>query len=217
MIKAQASHERTQSLGEEIANSVSHGVGLLAAIGAAVVLVHSAAQQDGLARIVGASVFAASMVLLYLTSTLYHALPRNRAKRVFQMLDHTAIFLMIAGTYTPFTLGVLRGTWGWTLFGLVWGLALAGVILTAAGGGRYPKLRMGLYLAMGWLILIAVKPMWLRVPSWGLIWLLAGGVAYTVGVVFYAAKRVRYCHFVWHLFVIAGTACHFIAVLRFAA
>ena len=217
MIKAQASHERTQSLGEEIANSVSHGVGLLAAIGAAVVLVHSAVQQDGLARIVGASVFAVSMVLLYLTSTLYHALPRNRAKRVFQMLDHTAIFLMIAGTYTPFTLGVLRGTWGWTLFGLVWGMALAGVILAVAGGGRYPKLRMGLYLAMGWLILIAIKPMWLRVPSWGLIWLLAGGVAYTVGVVFYAAKRVRYCHFVWHLFVIAGTACHFIAVLRFAA
>jgi hemolysin III len=217
MIKAQASHERTQSLGEEIANSVSHGVGLLAAVAAAPVLVLSAVRHDGAARIAGASVFAAAMVLLYLTSTLYHALPRNRAKRVFQMLDHTAIFLMIAGTYTPFTLGVLRGTWGWTLFGLVWGMALAGVILAAAGGGRYPKLRMGLYLAMGWLILIAIKPMWLRVPSWGLIWLLAGGVAYTVGVVFYAAKRVRYCHFVWHLFVIAGTACHFIAVLRFAA
>jgi hemolysin III len=217
MIKAQAPHERAQSLGEEIANSVSHGVGLLAAIGAAVVLVHSAAQQDGTARIVGASVFAASMVLLYLTSTLYHALPRNRAKRVFQILDHTAIFLMIAGTYTPITLGVLRGTWGWTLFGLVWGLALAGVVLTMAGGVRYPKLRVGLYLVMGWLILIAIKPMWLRVPSWGLFWLLAGGVAYMVGVMFYAAKRVRYSHFVWHLFVIAGTACHFIAVLRFAA
>ena len=217
MNKAPASRERTLSLGEEIANSVSHGVGLLAAVAAAPVLVLSALRHDGAARIVGASVFAATMVLLYLTSTLYHALPGNRAKRVFQVLDHAAIFLMIAGTYTPFTLGVLRGTLGWTLFGLVWGLALAGVVLTAAGGARYPKLRLGLYLAMGWLILIAAKPLWLRMPSWGLFWLLAGGIAYTAGVAFYAAKRVRYSHFVWHLFVIAGTACHFIAVLRYAA
>jgi len=217
MIDAVESRGRTQSPGEEIANSVSHGVALLAAIAAAPVLIRSAVEQGGAARIAGASVFAAAMVLLYLTSTLYHALPRNRAKRVFQVLDRSAIFLMIAGTYTPFTLGVLRGTWGWTLFGLVWGLALAGIVLTLAGGVRYPKLTTGLYLAMGWLILIAVKPLWLRVPSWGLIWLFAGGIAYTVGVFFYAAKRVRYSHFVWHLFVIAGTACHFVAVLRFSA
>ncbi|KRT73545.1 MAG: hemolysin III family channel protein, hemolysin III [Deltaproteobacteria bacterium CSP1-8] len=217
MIKALALRERTQSLGEEIANSVSHGVGLLAAVAVAPVLVLSAVQHGGAGRIVGATVFAATMVLLYLTSTLYHALPRNRAKRVFQVLDHAAIFLMIAGTYTPFTLGVLRGTWGWTLFGLVWSLALAGVVLTAVRGVRYPKLSTCLYLAMGWLILIAVKPLWLRVPAWGLFWLLAGGIAYTVGVVFYAAKRVCYSHFVWHLFVITGTACHFIAVLWFAA
>jgi hemolysin III len=208
---------RTQSLGEEIANSVSHGVGLLAAVAAAPVLVLSAVRDGGAARIAGASVFAATMVLLYLTSMLYHALPRNRAKRVFQVLDHAAIFLMIAGTYTPFTLGVLRGAWGWTLFGLVWSLALAGVVLTAVGGVRYPKLTTCLYLAMGWLILIAVKPLWLRMTSEGLFWLLAGGIAYTVGVAFYAAKRVRYSHFVWHLFVITGTASHFIAVLRFAA
>jgi hemolysin III len=217
MIKAPASRERTQSPGEEIANSVSHGVGLLAAVAAAPVLVLSALRHDGAARIVGASVFAATMVLLYLASTLYHALPGNRAKRVFQVLDHAAIFLMIAGTYTPFTLGVLRGALGWTLFGLVWGLALAGVVLAAAGGARYPKLRVGLYLAMGWLIVIAIKPLWLRMPSWGLFWLFAGGIAYTAGVAFYTAKRVRYSHFVWHLFVVAGTACHFIAVLRFAS
>lgn len=216
MTKAPASREHTPSLGEEIANSVSHGVGLLAAVAATPLLLHSAVRHGGAARIAGASVFAAAMVLLYLTSTLYHALPRNRAKRVFQILDHAAIFLMIAGTYTPFTLGVLRGTWGWTLFGLVWGLALGGVVLTAVGGVRYPKLSTSLYLAMGWLILVAVKPLWLRMPSEGLFWLLAGGIAYTVGVVFYAAKRVRYCHFVWHVFVMAGTACHFIAVLRFA-
>jgi len=208
---------RTQSRGEEIANSVSHGVGLLAALAATPVLVLSAVRHGGAARIAGASVFAAAMVLLYLTSTLYHALPRNRAKRVFQVLDHAAIFLMIAGTYTPITLGVLRGTWGWTLFGLVWSLAIAGVALTAGGGVRYPKLTTSLYLAMGWLILIAVKPLWLRMPSEGLLWLLAGGIAYTVGVVFYAAKRVRYGHFIWHLFVITGTSSHYIAVLRFAS
>ena len=217
MTKAPALREHAQSLGEDIANSVSHGAGLLAAVAATPVLVLSAVRHGGAARIAGASVFAAVMVLLYLTSTLYHALPGNRAKRVFQVLDHAAIFLMIAGTYTPFTLGVLRGTWGWTLFGLVWGLALAGVVLTAVGGVRYPKLTTFLYLAMGWLIVIAVKPLWLRMPSWGLFWLFAGGLAYTVGVAFYAAKRIRYSHFVWHLFVIAGTACHFIAVLRFAA
>jgi hemolysin III len=217
MTRAPASGEHTQSPGEEIANSVSHAVGLLAAVAATPVLVLSAVRQGGAPRIVGASVFAAAMVLLYLTSTLYHALPRNRAKRVFQVLDHAAIFIMIAGTYTPFTLGVLRGTWGWTLFGLVWGLALAGIVLTAAGGVRYPKLTTSLYLGMGWLIVVAVKPLWLRMPSEGLLWLSGGGIAYTVGVVFYALKRVRYFHFVWHLFVITGTACHFIAVLRFAA
>jgi len=216
MAKAPASRERTQSPGEEIANSVSHAVGLLAAVAATPVLLLSAFRHGGAARIAGASVFAAAMVLLYLTSTLYHALPGNRAKRIFQVLDHAAIFVMIAGTYTPFTLGVLRGAWGWTLFGLVWGLALAGLVLTAAGGAGYPKLRLSLYLAMGWLILIAIKPLWLRMPSEGLLWLSGGGIAYTVGVVFYAAKRVRYFHFVWHLFVITGTACHFIAVLRFA-
>jgi len=206
-----------KSLGEEIANGVSHGAGLLAALVAAPVLVHSAVRHGGAARIAGASVFATAMVLLYLTSTLYHALPGNRAKQVFRLLDHAAIYVMIAGTYTPITLSVLSGAWGWTLFGIVWGLALGGVVLTMTGGVRYPKLRTSLYLAMGWLIVVAVKPLWLRMPSGGLFWLAAGGIAYTVGVVFYAAKRVRYCHFVWHLFVIAGTACHFIAILRYAA
>ncbi|MBP2685226.1 MAG: channel protein, hemolysin family, partial [Deltaproteobacteria bacterium] len=150
MTQTSASRERTQSPGEETANSVSHAVGLAAALAAAPVLVLSAVRDGGAARIAGASVFAAATVLLYFTSTLYHALPMNRAKRVLQVLDHAAIFLMIAGTYTPFTLGVLRGTWGWTLFGLIWALALAGVVLTAAGGVRYPKLTTSLYLGMGW-------------------------------------------------------------------
>jgi hemolysin III len=209
--------QRTQSLGEEIANSVSHGVGMMAALAAAPILIVSAAQRGGAAQIVGASIFAAAMVLLYLTSTLYHALPRNRVKRLFQILDHGAIYLLIAGTYTPFTLGVLRGAWGWTLFGLVWGLALAGVVLKAVAGIRHPRLSTSLYVAMGWLALIAIEPLWLHLPAWGLLWLLAGGIAYTLGVVFFALDgRVRYSHFVWHLFVLAGTACHFVAVLGYA-
>ena len=133
------------------------------------------------------------------------------------MLDHGAIFLLIAGTYTPFTLGVLRGAWGWTLLGLVWGLALVGIVLNAASGLRYPRLSVALYIAMGWLVIIAIKPLLLLMPVEGFLWLLAGGIAYTAGVAFYAAKRVRYSHFVWHMFVLAGTACHFIAVLRYAS
>jgi hemolysin III len=216
MAQTPVSPEREHTRGEEIANSVSHGVGFLAAVAASPVLIFSAVQQGSSAGIVGASVFAVTMVLLYLTSSLYHALARNKAKRVFQVLDHGAIFLLIAGTYTPFTLGVLRGAWGWTLFGIVWGIAVAGVVLKSIGGVRYQKLSTILYLAMGWIIIIAVKPLYLNMPPWGLFWLLAGGLAYTAGVVFYAAGRIRYAHFIWHLFVIAGTACHFIAVLKYA-
>jgi hemolysin III len=209
--------ERPQSLGEEIANSVSHGLGLSAAVAAFPVLVLAAQQRGDTAGIVGASVFATTMVLLYLASTLFHALPRCRAKRVFQILDHSAIYLLIAGTYTPFTLGVLRGDLGWTLFGIVWGLAVAGTVLKALGGVRYTTLSTWTYLAMGWLVVIAAKTVWALVPGWGLFWLIAGGVAYTAGAVFFMAERIRYFHFVWHLFVVAGTACHFIAVLRYAA
>ena len=209
--------ERPQSLGEELANSVSHGLGLSAAVAAFPVLVMAAQQRGNTAGIVGASVFATTMVLLYLASTLFHALPRCRAKRVFQILDHSAIYLLIAGTYTPFTLGVLRGDWGWTLFGLVWGMAIAGTLLKALGGVRYTTLSTWTYLAMGWLVVIAAKTVWTLVPGWGLFWLIAGGVAYTAGAVFFMAERIRYFHFVWHLFVVAGTACHFIAVLRYAA
>jgi hemolysin III len=209
--------ERPQSLGEEIANSVSHGLGLSAAVAAFPVLVMAAQARGDTAGIVGASVFATATVLLYFVSTLFHALPRCRAKRVFQILDHSAIYLLIAGTYTPFTLGVLRGDWGWTLFGLVWGMAIAGTVLKALGGVRYTTLSTWTYLAMGWLVVIAAKTVWTLVPYWGLFWLIAGGLAYTAGAVFFMAERIRYFHFVWHLFVVAGTACHFIAVLWYAA
>ncbi|OGU03428.1 MAG: hemolysin D [Gemmatimonadetes bacterium RBG_16_66_8] len=208
---------RHQTLGEEIANSISHGVGLLAALVATPILVLAAAADGGTASVVGASVFAGSMLLLYAASTLYHALPRNRAKRVFRTLDHGAIFILIAGTYTPFTLGVLRGAWGWSLFGIVWGFALTGVVLKAAGALRYPVLSTSLYLVMGWLAIVAVRPLWLHIPPAGLLLLLGGGLAYTVGVAFYAAHRVRYSHFVWHMCVLAGTSCHFLAVLWYSS
>ena len=156
-------------------------------------------------------------MLLYLTSTLYHALPKSRAKRVFRVVEHSAIYLLIAGTYTPFTLGVLRGAWGWTLLGLIWSLAVMGMVLTALGGVRYPAVSTVVYVAMGWLIVIAARPVWLRVPAAGLAWLVLGGLAYTIGVAFFAAKRLPFGHFVWHLFVLVGTTCHFFAVMWYAA
>lgn len=209
--------ERPQSLGEEIANSVSHGVALLAAIAAVPFLIDSA-RRLGAASVVGAAVFAATMVLLYLTSTLYHALPAGRAKRVFLKLDHGAIYLFIAGSYTPFALGALGGPWGWTLFGLVWSLATVGVALKAFDRLSHPWLSTGLYLVMGWLVLIAAVPLVERVPEPGLTLLVAGGLAYTAGVVFFMLdSRLRYAHAVWHGFVVAGTGCHFFAVLGYAA
>ena len=208
--------EIAPSLGEEIANSVSHGVGLLAALAASPILIVDAARHGG-AHVVGVSVFAATLILLYLTSTLYHGLRPNTAKRVFRVLDHSAIFLLIAGTYTPFTLGVLRGAWGWTILGLVWSLALAGVTLKTVGLLRHPILSTAFYVAMGWLAVIAVGPLVSHVPAEGLLWLLAGGLAYTGGVAFFAAHRVRYAHLAWHLCVLTGSVCHFVAVFRFSA
>jgi hemolysin III len=208
--------ERVQSLGEEIANSVTHGVGALASVVALPFLVMAAAPR-GIPSVVGNAVFGVSLVLLYLSSTIYHSLARNRAKRVFRIIDHSAIYLLIAGTYTPFTLGVLRGTWGWTLFGVVWSLAVLGVVLTASLGVRLPRLSTFVYIGMGWLVVIAIKPLMTHVPPAGLAWLVAGGLAYTGGAVFYGWKRIRYQHTVWHLFVLTGSVCHYMAVLRYAA
>ncbi len=211
-----ADYDRSQSLGEEISNAVSHGVGLLATLVAAPFLIVSTIHHGNPLSVIGSGIFSGALVLLYLASTLYHALPKSRAKRVFQVLDHGAIFILIAGTYTPFTLGVLRGPWGWTLLGLVWSFAILGLTMKATGGIRRPWMSTGLYLAMGWLILIAVRPLWSRMPLPGILWLLAGGMAYTGCVAFFAAERMRYSHFVWHLFVMAGTTCHFFAVLWYA-
>jgi len=209
--------ERIQSLGEEIANSVVHGVGAALAVAAVPLLVVSAVSRGGAAQVTANAIFGATLVLVYLSSTLYHALARNRAKKVLRVIDHAAIYLLIAGTYTPFTVGVLRGAWGWALFGVVWGLAVTGVALTGSLGVRLPRLSTAVYVAMGWLIVVAIKPLVSQLPAAGLGWLLAGGVAYTGGVVFYAWQRLRFHHAVWHLCVLAGSACHFVAVIRYAA
>ena len=210
--------EPRQTRGEEIANSISHGIGLIAALAASVFLIMRAVEHADRGFMVGASIFAATMALLYLASTFYHAVPAGKAKCVLRVVEHSAIFLLIAGTYTPFTLGVLRGTWGWTLLGLIWGLAVAGVALKVFDRFSRPIYSTGLYLLMGWLILIAIHPLLARLPTSGLLWLVAGGVAYTVGGGFYAADaRLRYGHFIWHLFVIAGTSCHYFAVFWYAA
>ena len=217
-MRALPAPRRQQSQGEEIANSISHGLALVAALVGTPYLIMHAARHGDARFVVGASVFAASMILLYLSSTLYHALPVGKAKRVFRVVEHSAIFLLIAGTYTPFTLGVLRGAWGWTLFGLVWFLALAGVTLKAFHQSLHPVISTTNYLMMGWLVVIAVDPMVARIPTAGLLWLIAGGVSYTAGVAFFALdSRLKYGHLIWHLFVMTGTACHYFAVLGYAA
>ena len=209
--------ERMQSRGEEVANSVSHGMGLLLAAAAVPFLVVSSVRNGHAINVAASTVFAVTMVLVYASSALYHAITHAGAKRLFRKLDQGAIFLFIAGSYTPFALGPLEGPWGWTLFGLVWGLAVVGATLKALDRMAHPFLSTGLYLGMGWLVVIAVKPLLLCVPTEGLILLAAGGFAYTVGVVFFTLdSRLRYGHFVWHLFVVAGTACHVFAVLGYS-
>ena len=209
------SHARAWSTGEELAHSITHGVGLLASVTGLVVLVVLAAATRDPWRIAACAIYASTLVLLYAASTLYHALSRTRARHVFRVLDHSAIFLLIAGTYTPFALVLLRGPWGWTLLGIVWGLAVAGIAAKAVFGARWPILSTALYICMGWTVLIAVKPLVEHVPPGGIAWLTAGGLAYTGGVVFYAWTRLRYGHAIWHLFVLAGSACHYIAVVLY--
>ena len=208
--------ERRLSVGEEIANSVTHGVAALAATAALPILVVAAIGRRDPWLVAGAAIFGATLVMLYVASTLYHALPHSRAKRVFRVLDHSAIYLLIAGTYTPFALGALRGPWGWTLFGTVWGLAALGIVAKATLGFRYPRLSATVYVVMGWLAILAFRPLLTHIGVAGMIWLGAGGLCYTAGVIFFAWERLRYGHMVWHLFVAAGSVCHFFAVLWYS-
>jgi hemolysin III len=208
---------RAQSTGEEIANSLTHGLGVVLALVVGPGLVIAAIKTGDVWRVLAASVYATTLLLLFASSMMYHALRAPRAKFVFQRIDHASIYLLIAGTYTPFTLITLRGPWGWSLFGVVWGLAIVGVALKGTFGDRLPMFSTVVYLAMGWLIVIALRPLMTHVPPKGMLWLVAGGLSYTVGVIFYVRdERHRYSHAVWHLFVLAGSVAHFFAILWYA-
>jgi hemolysin III len=214
---ADAMQPLSYSSREEVANSISHGLGLLLALVALPVLVLAAIEVGNVRFLVGVSVFGGTMVLLYLASTLYHSISHEAAKQLFRIFDHTAIFLLIAGSYTPFSLGVLHGPWGWSLLAIVWTLAIIGITLKIRKRTRHSRMSIVLYVIMGWLAVVAVKPMVMLIPVPGILLILAGGLAYTGGLAFFAAQRIRYNHFIWHLFVIAGTTCHFFAVLWYAA
>ena len=210
--------DRQQSGVEEIANSISHGIGLIAALIGTPILIIDAARSENGRFIVGVIIFCVTMIMLYLASSVYHALPQGKAKRVFRVIEHSAIFLLIAGTYTPFTLGVLHGPWGWSLFGVIWGIALIGVSLKAFYLSSRPILFTFLYLMMGWVAVFAIYPFLVKMQTPGLLLLLAGGLFYTVGVAFFVTdSRLKYGHLIWHFFVMAGTLCHYFTVLWYAA
>ena len=202
------------SFGEEIANAVSHGIGALAGIaGLAVLTVAAATRGEGAWQVVPCVIYGVALVLMFTVSTLYHSFRNPRVKRVFRVLDHEMIFLMIAGSYTPFLLITLRGALGWTLFGIIWGIAAAGMVFEGFFTGRFRGASLALYLLMGWIIVFALKPLVAHMPSSGVRWLVAGGLCYTVGAVIYAFKKVPYHHGVWHLMVLAGSVCHYFAIL----
>lgn len=201
------------TLGEEIAHSITHGVGALLSIAGLAVLVTLSAMYGDAWHIVSSSIYGFTLILLYSASTLYHAVTNPDLKEVLQKVDHAVIFLLIAGTYTPFTLVSLRGPWGWSLFGLVWGIALAGLVMELAVNNRRKWISISLYLGLGWVIVIAAKPLMSSVATGGLVLLLLGGLCYTFGVIFYAWKKLAYHHAIWHVFVMGGSALHFFAIL----
>lgn len=205
----------SQSLGEEIANSITHGIGVALSVAGLVLLVVFASLYGDAWRIVSFSIYGATLIILYLASTLYHSLTNVKAKKFFHYLDHSAIFLLIAGTYTPITLVPLRGILGWILFGLIWALAIGGIVFKALSKGRFRIVSVIIYLAMGWLVVIAAKPIISALPSGLMLWLLIGGACYSLGVIFYALKKMPYHHMVWHIFVLAGSITHFLGILFF--
>lgn len=201
------------SIKEEIANSITHGIGLILAIAGLAVLISFASRFGNVWHLVSCTVFATTLILQYAFSTLYHSIQIPRAKSIMRVLDHSAIFLLIAGTYTPFMLVNLRDTWGWTLFSVIWTLALLGVLFQVSLLRRWQGISLSLYIGMGWVVVVAIKPMLDAVAPGGLILLLLGGLAYTSGVGFYLWKSLRYHHAIWHGFVLAGSILHFFAVL----
>ncbi len=196
-------------------NAITHLVGTVLALAGASVVITLAAQRGGATRITAVAVYGLMLTILYLSSTLYHSF-RGRAKRVFHVFDHCSIYLLIAGTYTPFTLVTLQGKTGWWMFGVIWTLAIAGVLKDAMFHGKYRAASVVLYILMGWIVVVAFTPLKLALPPAGIAWLIAGGIAYTAGVAFFAmSKKVAYTHGVWHLFVIAGSICHYVVVARY--
>jgi len=201
------------SLNEEIANGITHGIGIILAIAALGVLTAFAGIYGNAWHMVSVSVYGTTLILLYTASTLYHSIQNPRAKRIFQLLDHSAIFLLIAGTYTPFTLVNLRGPWGWGLFGVIWGLAVLGVVLNLSLSRRWRSASLLLYIGMGWVVVVAIKPLVATVPVNGIVFLFLGGMSYTAGILFYGWKRLKFHHAIWHVFVLTGSILHFFAVL----
>ena len=205
---------RPPTLGEEIANSITHGIGAALSIAGLVAIVAVAALDRPAWQVVACAIYGTSLVLMYVSSTMYHALTNKRAKRVFKILDHSSIYLLIAGTYTPFTLITLRGPWGWSLFAVVWGLCVCGVVFKSLWIGRLKVASTVVYLLMGWCVVVAIRPLLAALPWTGFMWMLAGGLCYTAGVAFYANSR-RFAHSIWHLFVMAGSVCHYWAVFHY--
>ncbi|MBN2105469.1 hemolysin III family protein [bacterium] len=207
--------KRSFTIGEEISHSISHGIGAALGIAALVILVALAAGQRDAWRVVSFSIYGGSLILLYLASTLYHGIQHRTAKYVFEVLDHDAIYLLIAGTYTPFLLVTMRGPWGWSLFGVIWILAITGIVFKSIFMHRMEKVSLAIYILMGWLIIIAAKPMMAHMPKAGFVWLLGGGLCYTIGAVFYVWRRLKFSHFIWHLFVLVGSILHFFCILLY--
>ncbi|MCP3982475.1 MAG: hemolysin III family protein [bacterium] len=199
----------------ELANGITHGVGFVLSQAALVVMVALAATRGSARHVVACSIYGATLVILYLASTLYHSVSEPRAKRILRIIDHIAIYLLIAGTYTPFTLITLRGAWGWSLFGTIWGMALVGSAFKLFFTGRYEKVSVAFYLGMGWVAVVSLEPLHSSLRGGGMAWLMAGGLAYTLGIVFYAWQSMRYHHAIWHVFVMLGSACHFFAVMLY--
>ncbi|MFH1251812.1 MAG: hemolysin III family protein [bacterium] len=204
----------TTTISEEIANGITHGIGTLLAIAGLVLLVVQAASQGNAWHVISYSIFGSTMVLLYLSSTLYHSIQHTKIKVFLKIIDHSAIFLLIAGSYTPFLLVSLRGVWGWALFGIIWGLAITGIIFKSVYIHRFRILSVFIYIAMGWLVVIAMPQIIYILNRTSLIFLIVGGLSYTLGTVFYIFKNIPFGHAIWHLFVLGGTITHFFAVLN---
>ena len=203
------------SVGEEIANALTHGIGALLGVAALTLMIVMSVKYSDTARVISSLIYGSSLILLYLASTLYHSIQSPRAKRIFQLLDHCAIYILIAGTYTPFMLISLKGTWGYSLLIAIWSLAIFGIVFKIIFHDRYAKVSLFTYLAMGWLCILVGGEMLSKIPTGGLLFLLAGGLAYTFGTIFFVLDRIPFNHAIWHLFVLAGSVCHFFAIYQY--